>query len=130
LSPHYRPRAEPASGVAGGKVAKVERVECQLARRRLMAGAFMSAGDYVHASRRRFTMIAAVEDVLRQVDVLLCASAMDPPSRIDQAKEVERTYPRQALQMPRASNTIPAPAIIISEAAPAPAKKPAAQSSA
>jgi aspartyl-tRNA(Asn)/glutamyl-tRNA(Gln) amidotransferase subunit A len=61
-----------------------------------MAGAFMSAGDYVHASRRRLTMIAAVEDVLRQVDVLLCASAMDPPSRIDEAKEVERTYPRQA----------------------------------
>jgi hypothetical protein len=29
-------------------------------------------------------------------DVLLCASAMDPPSRIDEAKEVERTYPRQA----------------------------------
>jgi aspartyl-tRNA(Asn)/glutamyl-tRNA(Gln) amidotransferase subunit A len=56
----------------------------------------MSAGDYVHASRRRLTMIAAVEDVLRQVDVLLCASAMDPPSRIDEAKEVERTYPRQA----------------------------------
>jgi hypothetical protein len=48
-----------------------------------MAGAFMSAGDYVHASRRRLVMIAAVEDVLRQVDVLLCASAMDPPSRID-----------------------------------------------
>ena len=34
------------------------------------------------------------------------------------------------LQMPRASSTIPAPAIIISEAAPAPAQKPAAQSSA
>jgi aspartyl-tRNA(Asn)/glutamyl-tRNA(Gln) amidotransferase subunit A len=61
-----------------------------------MAGVFMSAGDYVHASRRRLAMIAAVEDVLRQVDVLLCASAMDPPSRIDEAKEVERTYPRQA----------------------------------
>jgi aspartyl-tRNA(Asn)/glutamyl-tRNA(Gln) amidotransferase subunit A len=68
----------------------------QLARRRLMAGAFMSAGDYVHASRRRLAMIAAVEDVLRQVDVLLCASAMDPPSRIDEAEEAERTYPRRA----------------------------------
>jgi len=34
------------------------------------------------------------------------------------------------LQMPRASSTIPAPASIISEAAPAPAQKPAAQSSA
>ena len=41
-------------------------------------------------------MIAAVEDALREIDVLLCASAMDPPSRIDDAAETERTYPRQA----------------------------------
>ena len=68
----------------------------QLARRRLMAGAFMTAGDYVQASRRRLEMIAAVEDALRDVDVLLCASAMDPPSRIEDAAETERTYPRQA----------------------------------
>jgi aspartyl-tRNA(Asn)/glutamyl-tRNA(Gln) amidotransferase subunit A len=68
----------------------------QLARRRLLAGAFMSAGDYVQAARRRLEMIAAVEDVLRNVDVLLCASAMDPPSRIEDAVETERTYPRQA----------------------------------
>jgi aspartyl-tRNA(Asn)/glutamyl-tRNA(Gln) amidotransferase subunit A len=68
----------------------------RLARRRLMAGAFVSAGDYVQAARRRLEMIAAVEDALREVDVLLCASAMDPPSRIDDAAETERTYPRQA----------------------------------
>jgi aspartyl-tRNA(Asn)/glutamyl-tRNA(Gln) amidotransferase subunit A len=68
----------------------------QLARRRLLAGAFMSAGDYVQAQRRRLQMIAAVEAALREVDVLLCASAMDPPSRIDDAVETERTYPRQA----------------------------------
>src|SRR6516162_1159475 len=46
----------------------------QLARRRLMAGAFVGAGDYVQASRRRLQMIEAVEDALRDVDVLLCAS--------------------------------------------------------
>jgi aspartyl-tRNA(Asn)/glutamyl-tRNA(Gln) amidotransferase subunit A len=68
----------------------------QLARRRLMAGAFMGAGDYVHANRRRLEMIASVEEALREVDVLLCASAMDPPCRIDDTAEVERTYPRQA----------------------------------
>jgi aspartyl-tRNA(Asn)/glutamyl-tRNA(Gln) amidotransferase subunit A len=68
----------------------------QLARRRLLAGAFISAGDYVQASRRRLEMIAAVEGALRDVDLLLCASAMDPPSRIDDAAETERTYPRQA----------------------------------
>jgi aspartyl-tRNA(Asn)/glutamyl-tRNA(Gln) amidotransferase subunit A len=34
--------------------------------------------------------------VLREVDVLLCASSMDPACRIDDPAEVERTYPRQA----------------------------------
>jgi aspartyl-tRNA(Asn)/glutamyl-tRNA(Gln) amidotransferase subunit A len=68
----------------------------QLARRRLMPGAFMTAGDYVGAQRRRTQMIAAVEDALRDVDVLLCASSMDPASRIDDAKETGRTYSRQA----------------------------------
>ena len=68
----------------------------RLARRRLLPGAFLGAGDYVQAQRRRLEMIAAVEEALREVDVLLCASAMDPPSRIEDAAETERTYPRQA----------------------------------
>lgn len=68
----------------------------QLARRRLLPGAFMAAGDYVGAQRRRLQVIAAVEDALRDVDVLLCASSMDPSSRIEDAAETQRTYPRQA----------------------------------
>jgi aspartyl-tRNA(Asn)/glutamyl-tRNA(Gln) amidotransferase subunit A len=68
----------------------------QLARRRLLAGAFMSAGDYVAAQRLRTDMIARVEETLRDVDVLLCASSMDPACRIDNPADVERTYPRQA----------------------------------
>jgi aspartyl-tRNA(Asn)/glutamyl-tRNA(Gln) amidotransferase subunit A len=68
----------------------------QLARRRLMAGAFFSAGDYVQAQRRRLEMIAEVEAALRDVDVLLCASSMDPACRIDRPADLERTYPRQA----------------------------------
>jgi aspartyl-tRNA(Asn)/glutamyl-tRNA(Gln) amidotransferase subunit A len=67
-----------------------------LARRRLLPGAFMTAGDYVGAQRRRAEVIAAVEDRLRDYDVLLCASSMDPASRIDDAEETARTYPRQA----------------------------------
>ncbi|MBL0898655.1 MAG: amidase [Reyranella sp.] len=68
----------------------------RLSRRRLMPGAFMGAGDYVLASRRRPEMNRGVEAVLREVDVLLCASSMDPACRIDDPAEVERTYPRQA----------------------------------
>ncbi len=68
----------------------------ELARRRLLPGAFFGAGDYVQAQRRRLQMIAEVEAALREVDVLLCASSMDPPCRIDRPADVERTYPRQA----------------------------------
>ncbi len=68
----------------------------QLARRRLLPGAFMAAGDYVGAQRRRSQVIAAVEDALRDVDVLLCASSMDPASKIEDAAETARTYSRQA----------------------------------
>ena len=57
----------------------------QLARRRLLAGAFISAGDYVGAQRRRAQMIAAVNEAFRDFDVLLCASSLDPASRLDDA---------------------------------------------
>ncbi|HEX2829813.1 MAG TPA: amidase [Burkholderiales bacterium] len=67
-----------------------------LARRRLMGGAFLSAGDYVHAQQRRAGLIAAVNDALRDADVLLVANAMDPACAIDDEEAVARTYPRQA----------------------------------
>ena len=68
----------------------------KLTRQRLLAGAFLSAEDYVQAQRRRHRMIAEVEATFRDVDILLCASAMDPPCRVDDAEAVARTYPRQA----------------------------------
>ena len=67
-----------------------------LTRRRLLPGAFMTAGDYVGAQRRRTELIAAVNDKLRDYDVLMCASSMDPASEIEDAAETARTYPRQA----------------------------------
>ena len=67
-----------------------------LARRRLMPGAVLTAGDLLAAQRRRAEMIAAVDAALEEVDVLLCASSMDPASRIEDAEETARTYPRQA----------------------------------
>jgi aspartyl-tRNA(Asn)/glutamyl-tRNA(Gln) amidotransferase subunit A len=65
-------------------------------RRKLLSGAFLSAGDYIQAQRRRGEIIAAVNDALRDVDVLLTANAMDPPCRIDDEEAIGRTYPRQA----------------------------------
>ena len=67
-----------------------------LARRRLLPGAFMTAGEYVGAQRRRAQLIAAVNDRLRDYDVLMCASSMDPASNIHDFAETSRTYPRQA----------------------------------
>lgn len=69
---------------------------CQMARRRLLAGAFTSAGDYVQAQQRRTQMIAAVNDVFNDVDVLLTANNLDPACRIDDVEAITRTYPRQA----------------------------------
>ncbi len=68
----------------------------KLSRQRLMPGAFMTAGDYVQAQRRRLEMIAAIENVLRDVDVLLTASSMDTACPIAEPDTVARTYSRQA----------------------------------
>jgi len=65
-------------------------------RRKLLPGAFLSAGDYVQAQRRRREIIAAVENAFADVDVLLTANAMDTACRIDDEESIARTYPRQA----------------------------------
>jgi aspartyl-tRNA(Asn)/glutamyl-tRNA(Gln) amidotransferase subunit A len=69
---------------------------CASSRRRLMAGAFLSAGDYIEAQQRRHELIAAVTQASREVDILLVANSMDPPCRIDDADAIARTYTRQA----------------------------------
>lgn len=67
-----------------------------LTRRRLLPGAFISGPDYVQAQRRRAQMVAAVNAVFAEVDLLLCASSMEEACAIDDPETVERTYPRQA----------------------------------
>ncbi|SUE42839.1 Asp-tRNA(Asn)/Glu-tRNA(Gln) amidotransferase GatCAB subunit A [Roseomonas gilardii] len=68
----------------------------QLTRSSLLTGAFLTAEDLGRAQRARHRMIAAVEEAFREVDVLLCASSMDPAARIDDPAEIARTYARQA----------------------------------
>src|SRR5260370_26909541 len=53
----------------------------QLARRRLMAGAFFSAGDYVQAQRRRLEVIAPVGAARRHAQRLLGPGVLGPPRR-------------------------------------------------
>ena len=68
----------------------------ELARQRLMSGAFVAVGDYVAAQRFRHELVQEVERAFCDVDMLLLASSMDPPCRIDDIKEVSRTYRREA----------------------------------
>jgi aspartyl-tRNA(Asn)/glutamyl-tRNA(Gln) amidotransferase subunit A len=68
----------------------------KLARERLMAGAFVRAADYVNATRLRAKLAHGFHALFNEVDVVLTASAMDPPCRIDDAQAVEYTYRRQA----------------------------------
>ena len=68
----------------------------EMSRRKLLCGAFLSAGDYVHAMQCREALMDQVDQVLQQVDVLLVANSMDPACVIDDMPEVVRTYTRQA----------------------------------
>ena len=68
----------------------------QTSRIKLMGGAFVTAEDYVQAQRHRLRLTDAVNEVFRDVDVLLTASSFEPACRIDDAAELARTYPRQA----------------------------------
>lgn len=67
-----------------------------ISRRKLLPGAFLTAGDYVLAQQCRTGMIEAVNRALSEVDVLLTANAMEPASLIEDADESARTYSRHA----------------------------------
>jgi len=65
------------------------------ARRKLMSGAFLTAGDYVNALKGRVLMTDAVNGVFRDVDILLTGSSFEPTCKIDDAVAYSRNYPRQ-----------------------------------
>jgi len=65
-------------------------------RDRIVPGAFISAAEYIDALRQRARYRDQFKHLLSQVDVIVCASSMDPACRIDDPAEVHRTYGRQA----------------------------------
>lgn len=65
-------------------------------RQRLLAGAFVKAADYINANRVRRKLCRAFHALFDEVDVVVTASAMDPPCRIDDDERIEFTYGRQA----------------------------------
>ena len=65
-------------------------------RRKVMPGAFLYRGRLRAGAAMARRMIDAVDDAFRDVDVLLTASGMDAPFRIDDAARAgASTYPRQ-----------------------------------
>jgi aspartyl-tRNA(Asn)/glutamyl-tRNA(Gln) amidotransferase subunit A len=81
-----------------------------LTRDRLMDGAGMSAEDYVRARCSRHRLIAAVDEVFHEVDLLLTASALAPPCRIDDPEMLAHTH---GLQAWRPFNVTGHPAVVI-----------------
>ena len=67
-------------------------------RQRLLDGATVSAADYIDAQRLRARLTRQTLAAMADVDVLLTASSLDPPCRIDDAEAVARAYPRQVRQ--------------------------------
>jgi len=67
-----------------------------ISRRKLIPGAFLSAGNYLQAQQRRTHLVDAVDDAFRHVDILLTANSLDPACEIDDQDECTRTYGRQA----------------------------------
>jgi len=65
-------------------------------RQRLMAGAFLTAEDYVQALRHRRRLVEAVEQVFAGADLLLTANMLDPACRIDDLEALAFTGERQA----------------------------------
>jgi len=67
-----------------------------LTRAALLAGAFTPAETLLAAYRLKRQLTAAVDRAFDRVDVLLTASAMTTPCRIDDPAEIARTYLMQA----------------------------------
>ncbi|HEY4372207.1 MAG TPA: amidase [Burkholderiales bacterium] len=76
-------------------------------RRRLLAGALLSAGDYVKAQQLRAHLAREIHAAMRDCDFAITASSLVFPARIDDAAAIERTYDRAA-RMPFNLNGAPA----------------------
>ena len=67
-----------------------------LTRKALLPGAFSAAETLTAAYSHQRRLTAAVDAAFADCDILLTASSMEPPCRIDDPQEVARTYMLQA----------------------------------
>jgi aspartyl-tRNA(Asn)/glutamyl-tRNA(Gln) amidotransferase subunit A len=82
----------------------------ELARQRIMGGAFIRAADYVNGTRVKAQLVQAYNEEMADFDVAVTASSMDPACLIEDKEATEATYGRQA----RAPfNVLGAPALAV-----------------
>ena len=89
-----------------------ERLEAYGARgrERLLAGATLSAADYLQAARWRLLLRDAAAAAFRDIDLAITVSSHDPACRIDDDAALATTYTRQARM---AFNVTGQPALVI-----------------
>ena len=80
------------------------------ARERLLAGAALTAADYIQAMRWRLQLRDRTAAALKDIDVAITASSMDPACRINDTEALLTTYWRQA-RMP--FNVTGQPALVL-----------------
>ncbi|WP_353171604.1 amidase [Paracandidimonas soli] len=68
----------------------------QRGRTRLLPGAFLSAADYIRALQLRNVLVREYAAAMATVDAAICVSSHELPCAIDDEREVDRTYDRQA----------------------------------
>ncbi|HVZ43555.1 MAG TPA: amidase [Ramlibacter sp.] len=67
---------------------------CEISRRKLLAGAFVPARDYIRAMQARAVLCRGFAETLRSFDALVLPSALEPPCELDDAHAVAATYER------------------------------------
>jgi len=72
---------------------------CEISRRKLLAGAFIRAEEYIKALQARTQLSAAFDDLMRDYDAVITLSGLELPCRLDDAKTIARTYERH-VRMP------------------------------
>ena len=69
---------------------------CEISRRKLAAGAFLGASDYIVAQQERRALIRRYREATRDVDAVISLSSFTLPCRLDDPAAIATTYERHA----------------------------------
>ena len=72
---------------------------CEISRRKLLAGAFIRAEEYIKALQTRRVLCAEFDELMQQFDAVITLSGLELPCRIDRPEDIGHTYERH-VRMP------------------------------